>query len=276
VRISGRVMSEPPMPSDPSSAPRWPPPSEVVALPPVAKPPYSSGTDNPKPPSSASPSMISSGMSRSCGAHARRGAGLLLGEAVKGLAHELEVGIEMARRALTASRPGRPGHGRRRRTRRRAPASRARRPSRARARACGWPGRPAPRPRTPQRCVPRARRAPVLEDAACGGHGRGGMGQVVGEHLVCVDAAEVDQRGGGRRHDALCEENSLRAALKSGRAVFDMERIYSPPDFLPKTVTSGEARSDRRPGRRRSATRGRWRPGPGRHRRAPLPMRRPR
>jgi len=64
-------------------------------------------------------------------------------------------------------------------------------------------------------CLELAER-PVLEDAACGGHGRGGMGQVVGEHLVCVDAAEVDQRGGGRRHDALCEENSLRGSAEVG------------------------------------------------------------
>ena len=64
VMISGLVMSEPPMPRPPHDS------SSVATTmprysdsPPVAKPPNSSGTDRPKPPSSASPAMIDSGMS---------------------------------------------------------------------------------------------------------------------------------------------------------------------------------------------------------------------
>ena len=64
----------------------------------MAKPPYSSGTDRPNPPSSASPSITSSGMSAfvrctcsACGPH------LLLGEAVERLAHQLEVLAQVPR-----------------------------------------------------------------------------------------------------------------------------------------------------------------------------------
>ena len=64
VTISGRVMSDPPIPSPPhesssvaTTMPRY------SLSPPVAKPPNSSGTLRPKPPISASPLMIDSGMS---------------------------------------------------------------------------------------------------------------------------------------------------------------------------------------------------------------------
>ena len=62
--ISGRVMSEPPMPSEPQES------SSVATTmptysdsPPVEKPPNSSGIERPNPPSSPSPEMIDSGMS---------------------------------------------------------------------------------------------------------------------------------------------------------------------------------------------------------------------
>ena len=64
VRISGRVMSEPPIPNDARE-------SSSVAItdamyspsPPSLKPPYSDGTLNPKAPISASPEMMCSGTS---------------------------------------------------------------------------------------------------------------------------------------------------------------------------------------------------------------------
>ena len=65
VRISGRVISEPPMPSDARE-------SSSVAIqlaiyspsPPSLKPPYSLGIDKPNAPISARPEIISSGTSR--------------------------------------------------------------------------------------------------------------------------------------------------------------------------------------------------------------------
>ena len=64
VRISGRVISDPPIPrlarlssSVATTMPRY------SLSPPSLYPPYSAGTDNPKAPISASPSMTSSGTS---------------------------------------------------------------------------------------------------------------------------------------------------------------------------------------------------------------------
>ena len=64
VKISGRVISDPPMPRAPHDS------SSVATTmprysdsPPVAKPPNSSGTERPKPPSSARPEITDSGMS---------------------------------------------------------------------------------------------------------------------------------------------------------------------------------------------------------------------
>ena len=64
VRISGRVMSEPPTPSEPHDS------SSVAttiarysASPPSENPPYSCGIDSPNVPSSANPLITSSGMS---------------------------------------------------------------------------------------------------------------------------------------------------------------------------------------------------------------------
>ena len=60
----------------PRRAPRWRRPCRGSrARRPTAKPPYSSGTDSPKPPSSASPLMTDSGTSGSRGARPRRPAG---------------------------------------------------------------------------------------------------------------------------------------------------------------------------------------------------------
>ena len=64
VRISGRVINDPPTPRAPQES------SSVATTmprysdsPPVAKPPNSSGTERPNPPSSASPEITDSGMS---------------------------------------------------------------------------------------------------------------------------------------------------------------------------------------------------------------------
>ena len=98
VRISGRVISEPPTPSEPRDS------SSVATTmpmysdsPPIEKPPYSSGTDRPKPPISARPAMIVLG---DVGVVAvdvlGDGLDLLVGEAAEGVLHHLEVAVEVA------------------------------------------------------------------------------------------------------------------------------------------------------------------------------------
>ena len=85
---------------------------------------------------------------------------LLLGEAVEGLSHQLEVGVEVARSlAGRPGRPGTPGRGRWTRTPRPAPSSRGRRPTARPARWCATPGRRWRRRRRRRRSGPRSRRA---------------------------------------------------------------------------------------------------------------------
>ena len=116
MRISGRVMSEPPAPSEPRDS------SSVATTmpmysdsPPLPQPPYSSGIDRPKAPISPSPAMMSSGMSSlwrwMCSAI---GLQLVVGEAAEGVLHQLEVAVEVAGAGLV----GQLGERRRGRARR--------------------------------------------------------------------------------------------------------------------------------------------------------------
>ena len=164
----------------------------------MAKPPYSSGTERPKPPNSASPSMTSSGMSAlarcTCSACGRT---LLLGEAVERLADQLEVLAQVP--GALGRRPVRPAP----------PGSRC--VAEEGGRRCGPPGLDAPERLAPATLPARSATTSATKAAAMrdldlpvravleGGPCRGDRGRrvrhVVGDHLVGVDPPAVADRG---------------------------------------------------------------------------------
>ena len=190
---------------------------------PVAKPPYSSGTERPKPPSSREPAMIDSGMSAFVAVHVLGvGADLLGGEAVERVGHHREVLVEVA----GTGRLGEGGEeggvavggderGERARTsrRRRPRAPRGRGPRRrGRARASASEGARRARPR--RRRGARSRGRPRRRERA------GRVGQVVGEGLVARRhrRARASASAPRRRRSSARRDEFARRGRRRGRS----------------------------------------------------------